>query len=149
MKSKSIKSFGKMNKLSLNKQNNDNSSSNIKRLKNIKKSVSLNNSKTKRINKIELLNELSSKKSLTNKSLIKTSTNVNETNLEEIKEKIFENEQIDKIIYYLNSNNLNLEDNNDTITLLNKFKGENNITKKNKLLDKIGKRLKNILNKEE
>ena len=149
MKSKSIKSFGKMNKLSLNKQNNENSSSNIKRLKNIKKSVSLNNSKTKRINKIELLNELSSKKSLTNKSLIKTSTNVNETNLEEIKEKIFENEQIDKIIYYLNSNNLNLEDNNDTITLLNKFKGENNITKKNKLLDKIGKRLKNILNKEE
>ena len=131
MKSKSIKTFGKVNKLSLNKQNNDNSSTNIKRIKKFNKSISLNNSKMKRMSKIELLNELSTNKSLNDKSLIKTTTKINETNLEEIKEKILENEQIDKIIYYLNSNNSDLkENNNDTITLLNKFKGENNITKK-------------------
>ena len=148
MKSKSIKTFGKVNNLSLNKQNNENSSTNVKRIKNFNKSISLNNSKMKRMSKIELLNELSTNKSLNDKSLIKTTTKINETNLEEIKEKILENEQIDKIIYYLNSNNSDLkENNNDTITLLNKFKGENNITKKNKLLDKIGKRLKNMLNK--
>ena len=148
MKSKSIKTFGKINNLSLSKQNNENSSTNVKRIKNFNKSISLNNSKMKRMSKIELLNELSTNKSLNDKSLIKTTTKINETNLEEIKEKILENEQIDKIIYYLNSNNSDLKENNDdTIILLNKFKGENNITKKNKLLDKIGKRLKNMLNK--
>ena len=150
IKSNTIKSFGKVNKLSLDNKNNISSKtiSNVKK-KSIKKSISLNNSNMNRLNKIKFLNELSYNKSLSNKSIIKSSTiKNNDKSFEISQEKIFENEQIDKIIYYLHTNNLHLkENNNDTISLLNKFKGENNITKKNKLLDKIGKKLKTLLNK--